>query len=144
MTWRLAKSLETLRAQINTMFPSRAKASDGTIGDAAHASRDSDHNPWVKDGAMGVVTALDITCDAGDGADTEALAETLRLQRDPRIKYVIYDKRIFSACPAHGKPAWTWRRYTGRNPHTKHFHVSVQPVKSLYDSTVPWKLTRNA
>lgn len=142
MAWRLAKALETLRAQINVMFPGREKDSDGTIGDAAHASRDSDHNPWVMDGKTGVVTAMDITCDASDGADTEALAETLRLQRDPRVKYVIYDRRMFSAYPARGKAAWQWRPYTGKNPHIKHFHISVQPGKALYDSTVPWKLTK--
>ncbi|HKV33547.1 MAG TPA: hypothetical protein VJP89_04485, partial [Pyrinomonadaceae bacterium] len=61
MAWRVAKSLLRLREQINELAPNRSKASDGTIGDAAHASRKSDHNPWVKDGSIGVVTAMDIT-----------------------------------------------------------------------------------
>lgn len=140
MAWRIAESLKTLRDQINAKFPGRAKASDGAIGDAAHASRDSDHNPWVKDGATGIVTALDITCDPKDGADTEALAETLRQKRDPRVKYVIYDRRMFSAYPAGGVAAWTWRPYRGKNPHIKHFHISVQPEKALYDDTRAWTL----
>ena len=56
MTWRLARSLETLRAQINRIAPNRSKVSDGTIGDAKHASRSSDHNPWAKDGGVGDIT----------------------------------------------------------------------------------------
>lgn len=47
MTWRLARGLEHLRAQVNTKWSNRSKDSDGSIGDEAHASRSSDHNPWV-------------------------------------------------------------------------------------------------
>lgn len=64
MSWRLAPALVTLRDEINKRFPNRSTISDGTIGDAAHASRDSDHNPWVIDtDGVGVVTAIDITED---------------------------------------------------------------------------------
>src|SRR5215212_9158416 len=35
-SWRAAKSLLTLRTQINQKAPNRNKASDGTIGDARH------------------------------------------------------------------------------------------------------------
>ncbi|MGB4989147.1 MAG: hypothetical protein WBO10_07930, partial [Pyrinomonadaceae bacterium] len=68
MSWRIAESLKKLREQINAEWPGRDKASDGGIGDAAHASRSSDHNPWVKDSrGQGVVTAIDIDEDlAGD------------------------------------------------------------------------------
>ena len=69
MAWRLARSLETLRAQINALSPNRSKASDGTIGDAAHSARTSDHNP---DGG-GVVRALDLTHDVGRHAQVRAL-----------------------------------------------------------------------
>ena len=138
MAWRIAKSLEVLRKQINEAFPGRSKASDGGIGDAAHATRDSDHNPWVKDGAMGVVTARDFTCDPNDGADTESLAEKLRQSRDPRIKYVIYNRRMFSSYASNGVPAWTWRPYSGKNPHVHHFHISVLPAKERYDDEAPW------
>lgn len=134
--WRIAKSLLKLKDQVNKKFPTRAKASDGGIGDDKHASRDSDHNPWVvdPDGGPNVVTALDITCDPKDGADTEALAETLRKNQDPRIKYVIYNKRIYSS----KVQPWVWRKYTGKNPHVHHFHISVMDKKSLYDSEAPW------
>jgi|HigsolmetaAR201D_1030396.scaffolds.fasta_scaffold15936_2 hypothetical protein len=45
MAWRLARSLEQLRRQIDAAYPGRSKASDGTIGDVAHSQRNSDHNP---------------------------------------------------------------------------------------------------
>lgn len=133
MAWRLARSLETLREQINARAPDRDKSSDGAIGDEAHASRSSDHNPWVRDGAMGVVTAIDVTHDPVRGVNAGALAETLRASGDPRIKYIISNRRIANS----GQP---WRAYSGANPHDKHFHVSVRPEKSRYDSIAPWNL----
>jgi hypothetical protein len=138
MTWRLAKSLETLRSQVNEAYPKRSKSSDGSIGDAAHASRSSDHNPWVKDGKTGVVTAIDITHDPNDGFDSYAFAEMLRKNRDPRIKYVISNYRIYAG--AGGPSPWTWRKYTGSNPHNHHVHISVDSNKTDYDDTKPWKI----
>lgn len=133
MTWRLAKSLEILRAQITETAPKRAKGSDGTIGDAAHASRSSDHNPWIKDGGVGVVTALDITHDPRNGVDCAAIAEALRASGDKRLKYIIWNRRIWT--PAKSP---NWRAYTGTNPHDKHIHVSVASTKALYDDDGPW------
>lgn len=138
--WRVAKSLLKLREQANKAWPNRATASDGTIGDAAHATRDSDHNPWVRDGPMGVVTALDITHDPGDGADMNRLAEALRASRDPRVKYLIWNRRICRAYAKSSYAAWAWAPYTGSNPHTHHLHISVQPTKSLYDSVRAWPM----
>lgn len=136
MAWRIANSLLKLRDQVNLAVPNRNKNSDGAIGDAAHAARTSDHNPWVKDGTMGVVTAIDITHDPKHGVDTYKLAEHLRQTKDSRIKYVISNKRIFSFEVS----PWQWRRYTGSNPHDEHIHISVRPVKSLYDWEMAWNL----
>mgnify|MGYP001578805206 CR=1 FL=1 len=133
---RIAKSLDVLRSQINKAHPDRSKLSDGWIGDAAHAAGASDHNPT----AAGVVTALDITHDPAKGVDTWALAETLRQNRDQRIKYVISNGRIFSSVTS----PWQWRPYTGANKHAHHVHVSVSGNEALYDSTEPWKLTAGA
>jgi hypothetical protein len=138
--WRTAQCLLKLRAQVNQMAPNRTTASDGTIGDAAHQSRSSDHNPWVRDGAVGVVTALDITHDPTHGCDAGRIAEALRTSHDSRIKYIIWNRQIASSAPKHGRPAWAWRPYSGENPHTHHVHVSVQPQKALYDSTEQWVL----
>ena len=136
MSWRPAESLVRLRGQIDQRAPSRSKASDGTIGDASHQSRDSDHNPWVKDGVVGVVTALDITHDINNGCDCQALVDALVASRDARIKYIIWNKRIVSS----SNQPWVWRPYTGPNPHTHHFHLSVKPEKTLYDSIAAWAI----
>ena len=138
MAWRVAKSLLHLREQVNGKWPNRRKDSDGSIGNAEHASRSSDHNPWVKDGAMGVVTAIDITHDPASGCDSYALADALRANRDQRIKYIISNRRIASG--SDGPAAWTWRKYTGANPHDHHCHISVKSQKALYDAEGDWKL----
>jgi hypothetical protein len=139
MTWRLAKSLIQLRNQINAISPNRNKENDGSIGDEAHASRSSDHNPWFKDeDGVGVVSAIDITNDPAHGIVSEELAEMLRASRDSRIKYIISNRKIASF--DHG---WSWRAYSGTNPHDHHVHISVRPERALYDSVVPWVLTLN-
>jgi hypothetical protein len=136
MAWRLAKSLETLRTEVNAKWPNRSKGSDGAIGDESHKTRDSDHNPWVKDGAIDVVTAIDITHDPAHGLDSEQLAECLRRSKNPRIKYIISNRKIASS----EKSPWEWRPYTGKNPHNHHVHISVKPDKAHYDHTSSWSL----
>lgn len=119
MAWRLARSLEKLRSQINALSPNRSKASDGTVGDTAHSARKSDHNP----DAGGVVRAMDITHDPAHGIDSEKLANAVLASRDQRVKYVISNRKIASG--AAGPQPWKWRPYKGSNPHNKHVHVSV-------------------
>ncbi|CAH0355645.1 MAG: DNA/RNA non-specific endonuclease [Sphingobium sp.] len=138
--WRVAKALLTLKNQVNARAPRRSKASDGTIGDAAHASRSSDHNPWISDGRQGVVTAMDITHDPNGGCDANALAEAIRASKDKRVKYIIWNRCIASSAPKDGQPAWAWRPYSGRNPHNHHVHISVGTEKADYDSTAPWAI----
>lgn len=136
MAWRTAESLKQLRAQVNVLAPQRSKASDGTIGDASHQQHTSDHNPWVVDGNVGVVTAIDVTHDPAHGCDAEAIVRKLVGSRDRRIKYLIWKKQIVSS---QVKP-WEWRPYSGANPHTAHFHLSVLPDKAVYDSTDAWTI----
>ena len=139
--WRMAKSLETLRAHINSMAPSRSKVSDGGIGDPAHASRKSDHNPWVDlQNNKGVVTARDFTHDPTGGCDAGVLAEQIRASRDPRVKYIIWNRRIANSSPIGSTAAWEWRPYGGANPHNHHVHISVQPERGKYDSEEPWNV----
>jgi hypothetical protein len=142
MRWRNSKATSALREQINALSPNRSKASDGTIGDSAHASRSSDHNPWViiiEGGKkIGIVTAVDITHDPVHGIDARQLAEAILRSRDPRIKYVISNGEI---CSGFGGPfPWQWRRYDGVNPHTKHVHLSVEDTQVLFDDPRPWDL----
>jgi hypothetical protein len=140
MTWRVAKSLDQLLSQLNTMFPNRSKDSDGSIGDARHqAESSSDHNPWVHDGPDGVVTARDFTNDPMHGLNSETIANALLASKDERIKYVISNKKIASGT-GQGHEPWAWRPYTGSNAHNHHVHVSVKPDKAHYDDDRPWTL----
>ncbi len=123
--WTLHPALIQLRDQINQRWPNRSKKSDGTIGDTAHSSRASDHNPDER----GVVHAMDVTHDPS-GCDASKLAEVLRLSKDSRLKYCIFAGRIFSSTVQ----PWTWRPYSGSNPHNKHVHVSVG------GDQVPWTI----
>ena len=136
MIWRLAKSLERLRAQVNAAVPGRSKASDGSIGDAAHASRASDHNPYIKDkSGVGVVRAIDITHDPKGGFDSYKFADYLKSKNDKRIRYVISNGRIWTPSVSQ-----TWRKYTGSNPHNHHIHISVYEAASLYDDASDWDI----
>lgn len=129
MVWRLARGLEKLRQQVNARHPNRLRTSDGTIGDRAHAARASDHNP-----RRGVVHALDLTHSPTRGFDAHAMAERIRVSKDPRVSYVISNGRIFSST----KSPWTWRRYAGSNPHRSHVHVSIRDQHA--DNTRDWSI----
>lgn len=134
---RLAKSLVTLIDDIDQKVPSRDTHNDGTIGDAAHQKKGkaSDHNPNLTQGGKGIVTAMDVTHDPADGFDAGAFAEQLRLAQDPRIKYVIFDGRIFSSTVS----PWTWRnRDKGPGDHSEHVHISVVDDPALFDDTRAW------
>jgi endonuclease G, mitochondrial len=138
--WRIARALDALRSQMNARAPARSRSSDGAIGDAAHATRNSDHNPWVRDGDLGVVTAVDITHDPAGGCDAGELANAIVSSRDRRVKYVIWNRRIANSVAIDGAAPWTWRPYGGANPHNKHVHVSVRPEKIAYDDAAQWSV----
>lgn len=116
----LCKAGQQLREQIDDSFPDRDRKSDGWIGDAAHASRPSDHNP---DPSNGIVRAIDVDKDFDSRPSTGAyLADQIRLcakSGEKRISYVIYAGKIASA-----KKSWSWRTYDGINRHDHHIHIS--------------------
>ncbi|MGI6245759.1 MAG: hypothetical protein ACOYJQ_08325 [Pseudochelatococcus sp.] len=138
--WRLAESLKVLRQQVDAIAPGRSRISDGGIGDQAHQSRNSDHNPWVRDGAVGVVTAFDITDDPRNGCSAGQIAEAILRSRDFRIKYIIWNRRIAYSRGVGEAAPWTWLRYGGDNPHTRHVHISVKSEKAAYDSRRAWDI----
>jgi hypothetical protein len=137
-SWRVAKSLLVLRDQLNRKTPGRDKVSDGTIGDPRHQARTSDHNPWVRDGSIGIVTGMDVTHNLVKGIDAGVLAEAIRSSRDPRVKYIIWNSQIANSAPTGGSAPWVWRPYSGSNKHTHHVHISVKPDKASYDSESLW------
>lgn len=96
----------------------------------------SDHEPHVTINGKSYATAVDLTDDKVRGCDADAWAEYLRLSHDERVKYVICNRRMFSSYPARGYPAWTWRPYTGSNPHESHTHLSIVP-EAVFDIG-PW------
>lgn len=132
--WRLAPSLVALIDECDQRASDRSTASDGSIGDTAHAARDSDHNP-----ADGWVTAVDVTDDKAGGCDADALAHLIVARRDPRVKYVIWNRTIAkSYVDGKGTPAWQPQPYTGLNAHEKHTHVSVHNTAAARNDTGPW------
>ena len=127
-SWHLAPSLAQLRREINTRWPNRDKSTDGTIGDTAHSSRASDHNP----NSRGSVNAIDVDKDGIDPTGLVALAI-----KDPRVNYVIYNRQIWQR--RHGfKP----RPYSGINAHRQHVHVSIIQSVAAEQNTAPWGVAK--
>jgi hypothetical protein len=114
---KLCKAGQQLREQIDDLYGSRDRRSDGWIADSRHNQK-SDHYP-----KEGIVRAIDIDANLNEHPEeTYALVEKIRLtakRGDKRIKYIIYDGKIMS-------PILNWKRrkYKGANPHRSHFHVS--------------------
>jgi hypothetical protein len=106
--------------QATAHFPKRKKASDGLLPSAAHVHQNpnSDHNSGF---------AVDITHDPAKGIDcTIAYVD---LQNDPRVKYLIFQGRIWSREKGD-------REYTGSNKHNKHLHISIK--EECGNDTSPW------
>lgn len=136
----LVACLAVLRDEFDRLNPGRDKASDGWIGDADHSSRDSDHNPDDK----GAVHAIDVdeTGPWPAGGSMEKFCQFLvtecrksgetGLDRG-RLKYIIYERRIWEA-----SSGWAVREYTGSNPHDKHMHVSCEYAPEYENDDRPW------
>ena len=93
------------------------------MGDAAHQATPSDHN---------LGNAFDLTHDPVHWCDSHRMVRFAVQRRDPRIKYAISNRRIWSQARA----AEGWRVYSGTNPHEKHAHVSIFDVHR--NSTAAW------
>lgn len=128
----VCRAAQSILDQATGLWPNRNRASDGTIGDASHSSRTSDHNP----DSRGIVHAADLTHDPAHGCDAHAEADRIRLRarngQEPRLKYVISNRRIASPIDN-----WAWRSYSGSNPHTQHAHFSVNSGPVENDGS-PW------
>lgn len=128
MAWHLAPSLAQLRREINTRWPTRDKSTDGTIGDTAHSSRASDHNP----NSRGSVNAIDVDKDGIDPMGLVGLAI-----RDPRVNYVIYNRQIWQR-----RYGFKPRPYSGLNSHKEHVHVSIIQSVAAERNTTPWGVAK--
>jgi hypothetical protein len=121
--WHVAPSLNRLRDTINGRWPNRDRTSDGSIGDAAHAARASDHNPDGK----GCVHARDFD---RDGLHVPSVLAAAQLHE--ATTYVIHRGRIFTRANR-----WRPAAYTGVN-HNGWIHVSVAHTAAAEQSTDAW------
>jgi hypothetical protein len=126
MTWYLAPSLSILRAEVNVRWPERDTRSDGTIGDAAHQSTTSDHNP----NSRGSVNAWDMDV---DGVSPETVKRAF--ERHPWAHYWIHDERIADA-----DNDWRPLYYGGSNPHRAHVHFSIRQNVAAEQDLRSWGL----
>jgi hypothetical protein len=128
-SWRLARSLDVLRDEIEAKYPGTTV---WTIGDAAHQSDYSDHNPNDND----VVCAIDVKGNAG--LDLGLFVKHLIGDAHTNFRYVIFNRKIY-----HRKNGFKAEDYNGSNAHKDHAHVSVGNgpdgrSTSGYDSSAPW------
>lgn len=135
-TWFPAPSVKALLDQATALYPERDRRSDGIIGDARHqAEPTSDHNP---DG-LGCVHAADVTHGPYWGSaqmDGHVLTNAIIARRDPRLRYMIFERRIMAG--NHGPSPWVWRPYSGTSAHLEHVHVSVNYDSASENDTSPW------
>jgi hypothetical protein len=124
MAWYLAPALAVGRSEVNRRWPNRDKASDGTIGDAAHQASTSDHNPNARES----VNAWDMD---KDGVDVWAVIDAF--QRHPSSHYWIFNRQI-----ADRDDGWRRRAYSGDNPHTAHVHFSIRQTAAAEQDQRPW------
>lgn len=137
-SWFLVPCLVQLRSEFNDLNPKRDKGADGSIGDAAHASGSSDHNPDSK----GRVLAVDIDSSgpwpAGTTFDAAvtSIAARCRSGDEDRIEYIIWNRFIYSRSAGFAK-----RTYTGTSdPHTNHAHFSARHDHHGESDTRAWGL----
>ena len=127
MSWHLAPSLVQFRAEVDKKWPKRSKTSDGTVGNAAHAARKSDHNPNNRNS----VNAIDITY---PGVNPDVVIAAVK--KHPSAAYVIFNRHIYSATDG-----WIKKPYAGVSPHTTHLHISIKQSVKAENSTVKWFTT---
>jgi hypothetical protein len=146
-SWVLVPCLVALRGEFNAIAPGRDRSSDGSVGDLAHQNSQSDHNPDetgnvpIRDAdRVNEVHALDVDKDLRvPGLDMEAVVQFLlrrcRSGAEKRLRYIIFNRRIWSA-----SSSWRQQAYTGKNAHTEHAHFSSSYESGHEASTASWHL----
>lgn len=134
--WTPAPSVAAVLWQATALYPDRDKRSDGIIGDARHqAEPTSDHNP----DSRGIVHAVDLTHGPYWGSpvlDCGPMVAAIIARRDPRVRYMIFQRRIISG--SHGPAPWQWRPYSGVSPHLEHVHISINYDAASENDVSPW------
>lgn len=157
MAWVLIPAAKSLFDEFNKLAPNRDKASDGAVGDLAHQSGVSDHNPdetgntgsSSDSDSINEVHAIDVDKDLKHATKTmewcvQTILTRCRNGSEKRLKYVIFNKRIWSA-----SGGWKQTAYSGANPHDKHAHFSFKygsgsTTANPENITSPWGLVAAA
>lgn len=146
-SWVLIPCLKTLFAEFDRIAPSRDTASDGAVGDTAHSQESSDHNPDETGNVpihdaddVNEVHAIDVDNNLNESDLTMEKVVQFMLGRcrsgaENRLRYIIYNRRIWSA-----SSDWVQKDYTGASAHTEHAHFSASYTTSLEASTASWHL----
>ncbi|MBL7258426.1 hypothetical protein [Paractinoplanes lichenicola] len=146
-SWILVPCLVRLRSEFNAIAPNRDKSSDGSVGDTAHSAGSSDHNPDetgnvpIRDAdRTNEVHAIDVDVDLRTpGLTMEKVVQFLltrcRSGAETRLRYIIYNRRIWSA-----GTGWRQEAYSGANPHDHHAHFSSSYETNREASVASWHL----
>lgn len=146
-SWILVPCLVKLRSEFNTIAPDRMKNSDGSVGDDAHQDSQSDHNPDetgnvpIRDAdKVNEVHAIDVDIDLKvPGLTMEKTVQFLlarcRSGAENRLRYIIFNRRIWSA-----SNDWREQAYTGKNAHTEHAHFSASYTSGREADIRSWHL----
>lgn len=149
-TWYKVAWIPPLFAAVDRIAPGRGHAEDGTIGDLAHATGVSGHNPDDTPGVRAErqdadskpeVRAADVdslgTWPPGLSMErvVQAVLHGPPAERD-RLIYVIYMRRIWRK-----DNGWRQETYGGDDPHDKHAHFSGDPASD--DDGRPWTCIEN-
>jgi hypothetical protein len=145
--WVLIPAGRSLFDAFDGLAPDRDRASDGSVGDTAHQEEVSDHNP-DETGSVPIhdadqvneVHAIDVDDDLRTpGLTMEVVVQFLlgrvRSGAEPRLRYMIYNRRIWEA-----SNGWRLRAYTGASAHTEHAHFSLSYTTSLEAKISSWHL----
>jgi|GEM_PF-3906109 len=145
---RPARSLTTLQAELNAIWPGR-QPDLGFVTGYKSAGNFSGHNP----NNLGIVMAYDIGTYVNGSInepDGRALADYLRTDCNEKLQYLIHDMGpagVQQPMIAGNHTNWAWQAYTGADPHSNHIHLSIVDLywgdptnvpASVYDSTSPW------
>lgn len=134
MGWIKAAWIPPMFAAFNQIAPNRSKASDGTIGDTAHQSSASGHNPDDTPGSraeredsdsIAEVRAADVTTALNSATTMEMVIQSILAtpaERN-RLIYIIFNRRIWRK-----SNGWQKETYTGSDPHDTHAHLSGDPA----------------
>lgn len=141
MSWTAAPALLAILADADRVAPGRSHASDGTIGDPAHAASKSDHNPDFR----GIVHACDVTNDPGHGMDTwhwaQVIAGRMMLGQETRVEYLVsFDGNVDVIF--HPSVSLAWRQNgSAKQEHRSHLHVSIKYSEAAENDVRPFFVT---